>query len=469
MNKLFDDLIEIIIGLLGAFAFSIILYIFDFFTIKHIIAFILPAFIIIAVTLLIINRYKKIGLWSWRRHKGSIINESNVLKKASNNVDIIISENIYNFFNNDNVIEQIDDLVSHNIKVRILIPRPFSEASQYYSKNNNELTNQMIEKLLRLMVYIKTKHIDRTFQNNLKIAVYSKTLHWCAIFIDNKYAYIDLYSDNYLTSHPYITIKTIPNVQAYYEAFHNAYNVVWNHARRIFTVNDVNRIVFENAKRINGGIIIAITGPSGAGKTTITKKLLAESNGSLSCIHTYTTRLPRENSEIQQQYNFVTIETYKQMDTDHKFVISADFCGNKYGIVYSDVFHVIDSHKDLLLDTIANPIELKNVFGNRIIIIYITAATNNIMVNRIKERGTQQKDLKMRIDNTKQQSRNAKHCDYIVINKDIDITVNIIKKIISEAKKQYIQTGDIITEEIIEYTSSEVIGHGLLPEDEVLI
>lgn len=234
-------------------------------------------------------------------------------------------------------------------------------------------------------------------------------------------------------------------------------------------VNDINRITYENDKRKNNGVIVAITGPSGAGKTTITRRLFDEAQGQFSRIHTYTTRPPRDKSEAQNQYKFVSEEEYSTLLRKHQFAISAEFCGNKYGITHNDVFGIIDSHRDLLLDTIANPLELKNIFGNRILIIYVTAKTNAILAERIRLRGTAKEELKMRLKTGRAQSENAKYCDYIVINEDIDQTLDTIKRIIAESKKEYIEAGDMVSESVIEFAAFEVIGRGLLPSDEVQI
>ena len=159
---------------------------------------------------------------------------------------------------------------------------------------------------------------------------------------------------------------------------------------------------------------------------------------------------------------------FLKLSSQHEFVVSADFCGNKYGITYDDVFGIIDSKKDLLLDTIAHPLDLKSAFGNRVIIIYITGPSNQEMAKRISGRGTTGDDFRNRIENMISQVEIAKYCDYVVVNEDVDSTLDILKTIISEAKQEYIETGDIISEKILSYTVSEAIDHGVLPNDEVL-
>ena len=468
MNKIFDNLLEIVIGLLGAVAFSVLLYILDLFTINYFLAFVIPALIIITVTIFIIDRYRKIGMYAWRKHKGGIKQVIRLMKTANSSVDILFSQDIKEILNNSKFLDVLYELSLKNIKLRLLIPKPYSEATQRYAGDNDGL-NRRIDKFLRDIIKTKDKLRNRACHNNLKIGVYIAPQQYSAIYVDNKRAYVDLCACSFESSHPLIKLKAVKDIQTYYDAFFNNYNIIWNHSRRVYMVNDINRITYENDKRKNNGVIVAITGPSGAGKTTITRRLFDEAQGQFSRIHTYTTRPPRDKSEAQNQYKFVSEEEYSTLLRKHQFAISAEFCGNKYGITHNDVFGIIDSHRDLLLDTIANPLELKNIFGNRILIIYVTAKTNAILAERIRLRGTAKEELKMRLKTGRAQSENAKYCDYIVINEDIDQTLDTIKRIIAESKKEYIEAGDMVSESVIEFAAFEVIGRGLLPSDEVQI
>lgn len=467
MNRIFDDLLEIVIGLLGAAALAILLYVFEVFSFKYLITFVVPGIIIIVATRLIINRYRKIGLWSWKLKKTHMDIERALEKNATNSVDILVTENIFEVAKNDKFIKRIKELATQNIRVRILIPKPYSEASQYYSKDTTGI-NQNIEKLLRNLVDIKNKTKDRTMVKDLKIGVYDDPIHWCGVFVDNKTANVELCSESTEKKRPSLKLRPVNNQQTYFDAFLNSFNITWQHARRLFTSNDVDRIIHESIKRQSNGIIIAITGPSGAGKTTLTKQLLLKGGRTFSTIRTYTTRKPRSQNENQNQYTFVSMQEFLKLSDQHEFVVSADFCGNKYGITYDDVFGIIDSKKDLLLDTIAHPMDLKNAFGNRVVIIYITGPSNQEMAKRISNRGTTGEDLRNRIENMINQVELAKYCDYIVVNENVDSTLDILKTIVNEAKQEYIETGDIVSEKILSYTVSEAIDHGALPNDEVL-
>ena len=170
MNKIFDNLLEIVIGLLGAVAFTVLLYILDLFTINYFLAFVIPAFIIITVTIFIIDRYRKIGMYAWRKHKGGIKQVIRLMKTANSSVDILFSQDIKEILNNSKFLDVLYELSLKNIKLRLLIPKPYSEATQRYAGDNDGL-NRRIDKFLRDIIKTKDKLRNRACHNNLKIGV----------------------------------------------------------------------------------------------------------------------------------------------------------------------------------------------------------------------------------------------------------------------------------------------------------
>src|SRR5690242_21432538 len=88
------------------------------------------------------------------------------------------------------------------------------------------------------------------------------------------------------------------------------------------------------------GVLFVLSSPSGAGKSTIARKLLA-SEPELSMSVSYTTRPPREGEVDGKDYHFVDLEKFREMVAEHEFLEWAHVFGQRYGTPKNDVFHVL--------------------------------------------------------------------------------------------------------------------------------
>jgi len=222
----------------------------------------------------------------------------------------------------------------------------------------------------------------------------------------------------------------------------------------------------RNFKREGEGLIYALTGPSGAGKTTLSSALLNLLGSNAASIFTYTTRPQRNPLESERQYRFISKRDFEKMEHNDEFVVLTEYCGNKYAIRREDVFSVIECKKDLVLDTIAEPDKLKKAFGNRVVVIYLTTSNYGIMKSRIGTRQENSEDeIGMRIQNARIQSTYAAICDYILFtDEETEKCLQKLYEITQGAKKTYISSGVISSDELSQYLSSAVIEEGRLPD-----
>ncbi|KAK0339221.1 hypothetical protein LTR94_035458, partial [Friedmanniomyces endolithicus] len=95
------------------------------------------------------------------------------------------------------------------------------------------------------------------------------------------------------------------------------------------------------------GVLFVLSSPSGAGKSTIARKLLAAEND-LSMSVSATTRAAREGEVDGKDYHFVDLEEFRRMVSDHDFLEWAHVFGNRYGTPRAPVEAMLSAGKDVL-------------------------------------------------------------------------------------------------------------------------
>ena len=467
MNQFYGILFDILIGLAASALASVLLLICNVVDWRYLLMALIPVFCIVSSSLYLMRRYRKIGLCGFRKRTSAVKQLLGAVKKTRSAADILLGREVYAFFSEEGISLLLTK--AKTAKLNLLLPAPYSEATQAY----NDAAGQDVSPVDpdRLLGFLKRLCAeDGQLPKGLRIGLYASPIHASFVLSDSRKGCVALRADPFGAKWPVISMRTIDGIQTYCSAFRDYFNITWRECRRFYGMSDVNRIILENDRRQGHGIVIAVTGPSGAGKTTVVSALIADRKCEVETIPTYTTRPPRPNTDESKQYKFVSREEYESMEHEHRFMVSAEFCGNRYGVTNTDAYAVLSSRKSLLLDTIANPADLKSIFGNRVMIIYLTAPTNEEAVRRLKQRGViGTEELRRRVEYGKQQAQNAQHCDYLVVNETVEETVAAVKRIIREAKLEYLETGDVVAETILEDTSFVAISCGKLPQDEVTI
>jgi len=185
------------------------------------------------------------------------------------------------------------------------------------------------------------------------------------------------------------------------------------------------------------GKIFVISAPSGTGKTTIQQKLI-NSLPYLKTITTFTTRKPRNGEKEGIDYNFVSIEEFKKMVEKGQFLEYANVYGNFYGTPKKQVEEAIKTGENVLLviDT-QGGMSVKKIFPDAILIGILPPSIKE-QEKRLRKRGDlDEEEIGKRIESAKKEREILiNNYDYIVINKEIEKTVNEIKKIIEKNIKK---------------------------------
>ena len=192
----------------------------------------------------------------------------------------------------------------------------------------------------------------------------------------------------------------------------------------------------------NDGIMIILSSPSGAGKTTLVNLLSKSSNFKISISHT--TRQPRENEEPDKDYYFVDEKEFERLINNQEFLEYAKVFSNLYGTTRTPVIDKLNKGKNVLFDIDwqgADQIKNKKL-DYKLITFFILPPSKEILFKRLSNRDM--KDKLIVEERMKQFERDVLHWinyDYVVINNDLNecykkIT-NLIDAVINNGSKDY--------------------------------
>jgi guanylate kinase len=168
------------------------------------------------------------------------------------------------------------------------------------------------------------------------------------------------------------------------------------------------------------GILIVISGFSGAGKGTLVKGLMNRyDNYALSI--SATTRNPRTGEENGREYFFKTREEFMKMIDDNKLIEYAEYVGNFYGTPKDYVDSQLNSGKDVILEIeIQGALKVKEKFPDTLL-LFISPPDAKELKNRLVGRGTEDiKTIDSRLKRAAEEAEGIEKYDYFVINDDLD-------------------------------------------------
>jgi guanylate kinase len=179
------------------------------------------------------------------------------------------------------------------------------------------------------------------------------------------------------------------------------------------------------------GLILILSSPSGAGKTTLAKKI-ERSNENFKISVSYTTRTPRTNEVDGVDYNFVTIKKFQELASQDKFLEQAKVFGNYYATLKGPIEDNLAKGIDYLFDIDWQGTEqVKKIMPLDIVSVFILPPSIDDLESRLKKREEQNKELiNQRMKMAKNEIKHWKDYKYIVVNKDVENCFEQIIKII---------------------------------------
>lgn len=173
------------------------------------------------------------------------------------------------------------------------------------------------------------------------------------------------------------------------------------------------------------GKVIIFTAPSGAGKTTVVQHLLTTYEA-LDFSISATTRPKRWYEQDGKDYYFITEDDFKLKIEEGKFLEWEEvYTGKYYGTLLSEVQRIWSKGKEIIFDVdVKGATTIKQHFGNDALAVFIKPPSLQILIDRLKERGTESPEaLKQRIERVKNELTYEHRFDKILVNDILEVTL----------------------------------------------
>ena len=197
-------------------------------------------------------------------------------------------------------------------------------------------------------------------------------------------------------------------------------------------------------ERNSYGKMFVLSSPSGAGKTTLTKKI-AENNSNFNISISHTTRKPRPNEIDGKDYHFVDKKKFDVLIKNNDFFEYAKIFDNYYGTLKAPVLKLLSQKKDVLFDIDwQGTQQLKNIKNLALVTFFILPPNMRTLKNRLLKRHQgQEKLIQQRMRKFNEEVSHWKEYNYIVINDDLEICYKKILDIIESEKEGISQKQDL--------------------------
>ena len=188
----------------------------------------------------------------------------------------------------------------------------------------------------------------------------------------------------------------------------------------------------ERVKRQRRGLMVVLSSPSGAGKTTLTRKLLAE-NDDMTMSISATTRKPRPGEQDGKDYLFVTKDTFGAMIEDQEFLEHAKVFDHHYGTPRAPVENALGEGRDVIFDIDwQGAQQLTQAAGDDLVRVFILPPNMRELEKRLRTRAQDSEDvIAKRMSKSESEISHWAEYDYVIVNEDIDTSMTELRAIIA--------------------------------------
>ena len=179
------------------------------------------------------------------------------------------------------------------------------------------------------------------------------------------------------------------------------------------------------------GILIVVSGFSGAGKGTLMKELMKRYEETYALSVSATTRNPREGEVDGREYFFKTTEEFEKMIAKEELIEYARYVENYYGTPRTYVEQQLEAGKDVILEIeIQGALKVKEEFPDTLL-LFVTPPSAGELKKRLVGRGTETMDvIESRMNRACEEAEGMDYYDYLVVNDDLNMCVEEMHMII---------------------------------------
>ena len=204
------------------------------------------------------------------------------------------------------------------------------------------------------------------------------------------------------------------------------------------------------------GMMFVLSSPSGAGKTTLAKKI-AENNKNFTISISHTTRKPRPNEINGKDYKFVSVQEFNTLVKENNFFEYANIFGNYYGTPKQPVLELLSLGRDVLFDIDwQGTQQLKKIKNLSLVTFFILPPNIQVLKKRLLNRHKGQEELiEKRMNKFNEEASHWNEYNYVFVNDDLDTCYKKILNVITSEKKGIRQEQNL---DEIEKKIKELIG-----------
>jgi guanylate kinase len=181
------------------------------------------------------------------------------------------------------------------------------------------------------------------------------------------------------------------------------------------------------------GLMLVLSSPSGAGKTTISRRLLAIERERMTLSNSVTTRAPRAGEVDGRDYHFIDQDTFARMVEKGELLEHANVFGNRYGTPRAAVDAALAGGTDVLFDIDwQGTQQLRDKLPNDVVSIFVLPPDTETLEQRLRQRAQDSEEVvRERMSKASDEMSHYAEYEYIVVNRNIEACVGEVQAILT--------------------------------------